>query len=245
MIEKERESAAGDEETPGGPAESGEATGESGGDSGRDSGGESGGEAGEAAAAEPEAGGFEYDDEEGGDDVAEMKDQLLRALAETENVRRRARKDVADANRYGIANFARDMLSVSDNMARALESIPDEAREESEIVKALVEGVEMTAREMASALQRHGIEQVNPLGEKFDYNLHQAMFEAPGSGQPDGTIVEVVQPGYVIGERLLRPAMVGVAKNSAAPSGDEGGENGENGDAEEAANLGAKLDTSA
>ncbi|MDP6475279.1 MAG: nucleotide exchange factor GrpE [Alphaproteobacteria bacterium] len=178
--------------------------------------------------------------------IAELKDQLLRALAETENVRRRARKDVTDANRYGVANFARDMLSVSDNMARALDSIPDEAREDSEIVKALVEGVEMTAREMASALQRHGIEQVNPLGEKFDYNLHQAMFEAPASGQPDGTIIEVVQAGYVIGERLLRPAMVGVAKGAGGASGapaDDGG--GENGGGEEAANLGAKLDTSA
>ena len=161
-------------------------------------------------------------------------------------MRRRARKDVADANRYGIANFARDMLSVSDNMARALGSIPDEAREESEIVKALVEGVEMTAREMASALQRHGIEQVSPLGEKFDYNLHQAMFEAPASGQPDGTIIEVVQAGYVIGERLLRPAMVGVAKAAEAAADDDADDDaGENGGGEEAANLGAKLDTSA
>jgi molecular chaperone GrpE len=168
---------------------------------------------------------------------SELKDQLLRALAETENVRRRARKEVEDASRYGIANFARDMLSVSDNMARALASISDEAREESESVKAIAEGVEMTAREMASALERHGIRQVNPLGEKFDYNLHQAMFEAPGTGQPDGTIVEVVQAGYVIGDRLLRPAMVGVAKG--------GGESGENGAGGEAQDVGAKVDTSA
>ena len=150
--------------------------------------------------------------------AAELKDQLLRALAETENVRRRAKKDVADAGRYGIANFARDMLSVSDNMTRALDSTPDGAREESDIVKALVEGVEMTAREMASALERHGIKQVNPLGEKFDYNLHQAMFEAPATGQPDGTIVEVVQVGFMIGDRLLRPAMVGVAKAARPPA---------------------------
>jgi molecular chaperone GrpE len=193
-------------------------------------------------------------DEETGDSASQLKDQLLRALAETENVRRRAKKDVADAGRYGIANFARDMLSVSDNMARALESIPDEAREESDIVKALVEGVEMTAREMASALERHGIRQENPLGEKFDYNLHQAMFEAPGTGQPDGTIVKVVQAGYMIGERLLRPAMVGVAKGTGAPAGNDDGEsrenaenseNTENGEGEAAANVGAKLDTSA
>ena len=110
----------------------------------------------------------EAEEEAAGKDVAELKDQLLRAMAETENVRRRAKKEIADAGSYGIANFARDMLSVSDNMARALESIPNEAREESDIVRVLVEGVEMTAREMASALERHGITQVNPLGEKFD-----------------------------------------------------------------------------
>ncbi|MBT5038600.1 MAG: nucleotide exchange factor GrpE [Rhodospirillaceae bacterium] len=185
----------------------------------------------------------ESEEEENADaDATELKDQLLRALAETENVRRRAKKDVADAGRYGIANFARDMLSVSDNMARALESIPDGAREESEIVKALVEGVEMTARELATALERHGIKQVNPLGEKFDYNLHQAMFEAPATGQPDGTIIEVVQAGFVIGDRLLRPAMVGVAKAAPPPKDMDGDQSGDNGKAE---NLGSALDTSA
>lgn len=181
------------------------------------------------------------EEESDGTDInnaAELKDQLLRALAETENVRRRAKKDVADAGRYGIANFARDMLSVSDNMTRALDSTPDGAREESDIVKALVEGVEMTARDMASALERHGIKQVNPLGEKFDYNLHQAMFEAPATGQPDGTIVEVVQVGFMIGDRLLRPAMVGVAKAARPPAEKDG-------DGEEAENLGARLDTNA
>ena len=184
----------------------------------------------------------EGDEETPDEDLADLKDQLLRTLAETENVRRRARKDIADAGRYGIADFARDMLSVSDNMARALDSIPSEARTESDIVKALVEGVEMTAREMAGALERHGIKQVNPLGEKFDYNLHQAMFEAPATGQPDGTIIEVVQAGYVIGDRLLRPAMVGVAKAAPPPKEQEGEAAG---DASEADNLGATLDTSA
>ncbi|MDA0229480.1 MAG: nucleotide exchange factor GrpE [Proteobacteria bacterium] len=191
---------------------------------------------------------IEESEADAGDSAAQLKDQLLRALAETENVRRRARKDVTDANRYGIANFARDMLSVSDNMGRALDSIPDDAREESEIVKAIAEGVEMTAREMTSTLERHGVRQVNPLGEKFDYNLHQAMFEAKDSGQPDGTIVEVVQAGYMIGERLLRPAMVGVAKGgSAAPSDDADGasNSSEDGADEDDANLGAKLDTTA
>ena len=196
------------------------------------------GERDEAEAEESEA------DADAGDDVSQLTDQLLRALAETENVRRRAKKD-------SISSFARDMLSVSDNMARALGSITEDAREDSDIVKALVEGVEMTAREMASALERHGIRQVNPLGEKFDYNLHQAMFEAKDSGQPDGTIVNVVQAGYMIGERLLRPAMVGVAKGGGtAPSNDaddadDGGEEGKNGAGEAQTNLGAKLDTTA
>ncbi len=231
MNDKERQPGAGEEETgeAAKPTETGE-TGE---------------EEHALAPCEPdappeEAEEEEAEEEEAVEDAADLKDQLLRAMAETENVRRRAKKDVADAGRYGIANFARDMLSVSDNMARALESIPDEAREESDIVKALVDGVEMTAREMASALERHGITQVDPLGEKFDYNLHQAMFEAPGTGQPDGTIIEVVQAGYVIGERLLRPAMVGVAKGGEAA--ENGGDNAAGGEAQ---NVGAKLDTSA
>ena len=184
---------------------------------------------------EPEA------EESSVEDLEELKDQVLRAMAETENVRRRAKKEISDAGRYGITNFARDMLSVSDNMARALESIPNGAREESEIFKALVEGVELTAREMASALERHGITQVNPLGEKFDYNLHQAMFEAPGTGQPDGTIVEVIQVGYVIGDRLLRPAMVGVVKGggeAAENGGSDGADDDEN-------NIEGKADTKA
>ena len=233
MDDKEWQPAAGEEKsgetaTPEKPADAGE-------------------EMHEPAPCEPEAPAEkdeEAEEEGAAEDPTDLKDQLLRAMAETENVRRRAKKEVADAGRYGIGNFARDMLSVSDNMARALDSIPDEAREESDIVKALVEGVEMTAREMASALERHGITQINPLGEKFDYNLHQAMFEAPGTGQPDGTIVEVVQAGYVIDERLLRPAMVGVAKGGGEAA-EDGGENGENGAGGEAQNIGAKLDTSA
>ena len=133
-------------------------------------------------------------------------------MAETENVRRRAKKDVGDASRYAIANFARDMLSVSDNMSRAMESLKNEENSASETVKSLLEGIEMTAREMASVLERHGIKEINPIGEKFDYNFHQAMFETSSTDKADGTIIEVVQAGYLIGDRLLRPAMVGVAK---------------------------------
>ena len=239
MIDKERELAGGEEAGDSGNGAENDA---------KQVGEKAAEELAEAAAAgeqnefEPEEDDIEEAEADGEEGIAELKDQLLRALAETENVRRRAKKDVTDANRYGIANFARDMLSVSDNMARALDSIPGDARDESEVVKALAEGVEMTAREMASALERHGIRQVNPLGEKFDYNLHQAMFEAPASGLPDGTIIEVVQAGYMIGERLLRPAMVGVAKDAGSPEGDESDENG---GAEAPANLGAKLDTKA
>jgi len=154
----------------------------------------------------------EIDKEEDSENAIDLKDQLLRALAETENVRRRAKKEVGDASRYAIANFARDMLSVSDNMSRAIESLKEEGNSVSETVKPLLEGIEMTAREMATALERHGIKEINPMGEKFDYNFHQAMFETSNTKKADGTIIEVVQAGYVIGDRLLRPAMVGVAK---------------------------------
>ncbi len=154
-------------------------------------------------------------------DPVDLKDQLLRALAETENVRRRAKKEVGDASRYAIANFARDMLSVSDNMTRAIESLQTEGSSGSETLQPLLEGIEMTAREMASVLERHGIKEINPLGEKFDYNFHQAMFETSNTDEADGTIIEVVQAGYVIGDRLLRPAMVGVSKASGEDNSDK------------------------
>ena len=153
---------------------------------------------------------------EASDGEAALKDQLLRALADTENVRRRARKDVEEARAYAISNFAQDLLGVADNLGRALESIPAERREHDEAVKAIADGVEMTARELDSVLARHGITKIDPLGEKFDYNLHQALFETAETDRPDGTVVQVAQIGYKIGERLLRAAMVGVAKGGAA-----------------------------
>lgn len=157
------------------------------------------------------------------DVIADMKDQLLRALAETENVRRRSAREKEDAARYSIANFARDMLNVSDNMHRALEAVPEELRNEEGPVAALFQGVEMTERELHSALERHGIKLIEPMGEKFDHNLHQAMFELPDGSVAPGTVVQVMQAGYVIGDRLLRPAMVGVAKAGEAPASDENG----------------------
>jgi molecular chaperone GrpE len=143
----------------------------------------------------------------------EMKDRAMRLAADMENLRRRTQRDVQDAKSYAIANFARDMLSVSDNLRRALDAIPAEARESGDAgFKALVEGVEMTERAMLGALERHGVKKLEPEGERFDPNFHQAMFEVPNPDVPANTVVQVVQTGYVIGERVLRPAMVGVAK---------------------------------
>jgi len=152
---------------------------------------------------------------------ADLKDKLLRTLADMENMRRRTEREVADARAYGIANFARDMLTVADNFQRAIDNVPAEAREGAEpAFKALIEGIELTERDMLKALERHGVKRLEPQGQKFDPNLHQAMFEVPDPGVPSGTVVQVVQTGYVIGERVLRPALVGVAKGGpkAAPA---------------------------
>ncbi|MCX5477789.1 nucleotide exchange factor GrpE [Kaistia geumhonensis] len=144
---------------------------------------------------------------------AEMKDRVLRTMAEMENLRRRTERQVADTRQYAIAGFARDMLTAGDNLARALESVPDDVRK-NEGVKTFVEGVEMTERDLLNTLERHGVKKLEPLGQKFDPNLHQAIFEVPTDDQPPGTVVQVMQSGYVIGERVLRPAMVGVAKGA-------------------------------
>jgi molecular chaperone GrpE len=143
----------------------------------------------------------------------ELKDRALRVAAEMENLRRRTARDVHDARSYAIANFAREMLSVSDNLRRALDAVPQEARASADSgFKALIEGVEITERVMLAALERHGVKKLFPEGERFDPNFHQAMFEVANPDVPANTVVQVVQPGYSIGERVLRPAMVGVAK---------------------------------
>ena len=150
-------------------------------------------------------------------ELAETRDKLLRALAETENVRRRAQREREDAQRYSLQNFAKDMLSVADNLRRALESLPEDAAEDP-VTRNLLAGVAATERELLAALERHGVRKVVPQpGDRFDHNLHEAMFEVEAQGQPAGTIVQVLQPGYVIHDRLLRPAMVGVAKASGDP----------------------------
>ncbi|MDI6027341.1 nucleotide exchange factor GrpE [Corticibacterium sp. UT-5YL-CI-8] len=143
----------------------------------------------------------------------ELKDRSLRIAAEMENLRRRTAREVQDARAYSVANFARDMLTVSDNLRRAIDAVPAELRAAGEAgLTALVEGVEMTERSMLTTLERHGVKKLSPEGEKFDPNFHQAMFEVPNPTVPANTVVQVVQPGYSIGDRVLRPAMVGVAK---------------------------------
>ena len=154
----------------------------------------------------------------------ELKDRLLRSLAEMENLRRRTEREVADARAYGVTNLARDILTVADNLARALDSVPAEAREAADAaLKALIEGVELTERDLHAALGRHGVTKLSPQGEKFDPNFHQAMYQAPNSDLPAGAVAEVIQDGWKIGERVLRPALVGVATGGpkAAPKSDE------------------------
>ena len=145
-------------------------------------------------------------------EAADLKDQLLRALAETENVRRRLQREKEEGVKYAAAGLAKDMLSVADNLRRALDSAEPDALGESEPLKALHDGVEMVERELVTVFERAGINRIEPVGEKFDHDYHQAMFEVPGTDQPNGTVVELLQPGYVMHGRLLRPALVGVAK---------------------------------
>jgi molecular chaperone GrpE len=150
-------------------------------------------------------------------ELADQKDRLLRALAETENVRRRAQREREDASRYAVSGFAKDLLSAADNLRRALESLP-EPEVKDERTRSLLEGVAATERELLGVFERHGIKRIDPKGERFDHNFHQAIFETDRSGAPSGTIVEVLQPGYVLHDRLLRPAMVGVAKGGRNPA---------------------------
>ncbi len=148
--------------------------------------------------------------------AADFKDKLLRTLAEMENLRKRTEREVADARQYAIATFARDVLAVADSMHRALEAIDSELRDSTDTkMKSLVEGVELTERELMKVLERNGVRKFLPLGEKFDPNLHQAMYEVPDSDAAPGTVAQVIQAGYMLGERVLRPAMVAVAKAAA------------------------------
>ncbi|MEO9458505.1 MAG: nucleotide exchange factor GrpE [Lentilitoribacter sp.] len=138
-----------------------------------------------------------------------LKQDVLRAAADMQNLRKRTQREIADAKTFSVSNFARDMLGVSDNLRRTVEAAP---KQDDENLKTLLEGVEMTERSMLSALERHGVKKLDVLQKKFDPNFHQAMFEVPDKETPNNTVVQVVQDGYIIGSRVLRPAMVGVAK---------------------------------
>ena len=154
-------------------------------------------------------------------EVAESRDKMLRTLAEMENLRQRTRREVTDAKTYGISGFARDVLEIADNLQRALDAVPAEAKATADPgLKALMEGVELTERSLLNALEKNGVKKFDPSGEKFDPNFQQAMYEVPDASVPSGTVVQVVQAGYMIGERVLRPALVGVSKGGAkaAPS---------------------------
>jgi molecular chaperone GrpE len=160
-------------------------------------------------------------------EAAEARDKMLRTLAEMENLRQRTRREVADAKTYGITGFARDVLEIADNLQRALDAVPAEARDAADPgLKALIEGVELTERSLLNALEKNGVRKFDPSGEKFDPNFQQAMYEVPDPSVPSGTVVQVVQAGYMIGERVLRPALVGVSKGGAkaAPAAANGNE---------------------
>src|SRR5215475_3690680 len=162
-------------------------------------------------------------------EAADARDRMLRTLAEMENLRKRTSREVADARTYGITGFARDVLEIADNLQRALDAVPAEARETADPgLKALIEGVELTERSLLNALEKHGVKKFDPSGEKFDPNFQQAMYEVPDPSVPAGTVVQVVQAGYMIGERVLRPALVGVSKGGvkAAPAPANGNEPG-------------------
>lgn len=151
-------------------------------------------------------------------ELARMKDHMLRAMAETDNIRKRGAKEREDASKFAVSGFARDMLDIADNFRRALESIPAEVRSDNNpLFKTLIEGLEATERVLLKTLEKHGIRKIEPLGEPFDPNFHEVMFEAPVPGKPAGVVIQLVDPGFVLHDRLLRPARVGIAK------GDPGG----------------------
>lgn len=154
---------------------------------------------------------------------ADLTERLVRLAADMDNLRKRTERDVADARKYAVTKFAADMLVVGDNLKRALEAVPADRRESDEDLKALAEGVDMTAREMERLLQKNNILPIPALGERFDPHLHQAMFEIPDASVPAGTVVQVMQEGYQIGDRVLRAALVGVSKGGPAASPPEPG----------------------
>ena len=148
-------------------------------------------------------------------ELAAMKDQLVRAMAETENIRKRSERELQDSRKYAVTNFARDMVSVVENLQLALQNIPDEVRQQDEKLANLAQGVEMTYNELLRVFGTHGVKRIDPMGEKFNHNHHQAVSQVDDPSAEPGTVIQVLQAGYIIHDRLLRPAMVVVAKGSA------------------------------
>jgi len=184
-------------------------------------------------------------------EVAVLKDQLLRALAEIENIRRRSARERDDAVKFAAVPLVKDIIGVADNLRRALSSVPADAGEGNEQLKTLLDGVEMTEKDLQSVFARHGIERIEPMGERLDPHFHEALFEVPDASVPAGTVVQVLQAGYRLRERLIRPAQVGIAKGgpSAAASPDAtgkvsaGGDGGDDGNGQR--DPGSRYDTSA
>jgi len=149
---------------------------------------------------------------------SELRDRLLRSMADMENLRRQTEREKADTARYAISNFARDVLTVGDNLKRTVDHVPPEAAADDPALKSFLEGVELTERELLNVLERHGVTRIDPLGARFDPNFHQAMYEVQDANVPEGTVVEVMQAGYAINDRCLRPALVAVAKGGEKPA---------------------------
>ena len=183
-------------------------------------------------------------------EVAELKNQLLRALAETENLRRRSARERDDAVKFAAVPLIKDLIGVADNLRRALSSVPAEAIEGNEQLKTLLDGVGMTETELQSVFARHGIERIEPMGARLDPHFHEALFEVPDTSVPAGTVVQVLQDGYRLGERLIRPAQVGVAKGGpnvapASPNGESGAGDAESNSGNGPPEPGSQYDTSA
>lgn len=148
-------------------------------------------------------------------EVARLKDHLLRALAETDNLRKRSSKEREDAGKYAVSAFAKDMIEIADNFQRAIDAVTPEAKAADQNLKNIMDGIEATERGMLKALEKHGIRKVEPMGQVFDPNFHEVMFESPLPGKPAGTVIQVIEPGYILHDRLLRPARVGVVKDES------------------------------
>lgn len=178
------------------------------------------GQTDDAEAAEAKAADYKKADDERdlAEENAKLRDQLLRTMADMENLRRRTEREKADTSKYAVSSFARDVLTVGDNLRRTIEHVPAEAAAQDPALKSFLDGVELTERELLNMLERHGVKKLDPLGERFDPNNHQAMYEVPNPEVPEGTVVDVMQAGYTIGDRCLRPALVAVSKGGARQS---------------------------